>query len=274
MQRNVCMTCGIQYASTTEPPTRCVICDEERQYIPARGQAWTTLEEMRDSNRYSNEIVNVEAGLYRMTTKPGFGIGQSAFIIQHDGFNLMWDCVTYFDEHTLAELRQLGGIQAIALSHPHFYSTQVEWAEALQVPIYIHIDDQRWVNRPSERIQFWSGETLELAPGLTIHRLGGHFKGGSVAHWATGNAGKGVLLTGDIIHVVADQNWVSFMYSYPNLIPLPASKVAEIAGKVKALPFDRLYNAFQLVVKHNANEAVQKSADRYIAALEGRLFDT
>ncbi|UHA73736.1 MBL fold metallo-hydrolase [Paenibacillus sp. 481] len=274
MQQHVCTTCGVQYSSTLEPPTRCAICDEERQFIHSEGQVWTTLEQLRDSSKYSNEIVNLEAGLYRMTTKPEFAIGQSAFVIQNDGFNLLWDCITYFDEHTLAELRQLGGIQAIALSHPHYYSTQVEWAEALDVPIYIHMDDHKWVMKPSERIQFWSGETLELAPGLTLHRLGGHFKGGTVAHWANGNAGKGVLFTGDIIQVVADQDWVSFMYSYPNLIPLPANKVAEIAAKVKALPFDRLYNAFQRAVQQHANESVQKSADRYIAALEGRLFVT
>nr|WP_255210052.1 hypothetical protein [Bacillus tequilensis] len=34
------------------------------------------------------------------------------------------------------------------------------------------------------------------------------------------------------------------MYSYPNLVPLPASKVEEIAAKVESLQFNRLYNAF------------------------------
>ena len=115
---------------------------------------------------------------------------------------------------------------------------------------------------------------MEIAAGLTLYRLGGHFKGGAVLHWPEGNEGKGVLLSGDIIQVVSDRDWVSFMYSYPNLIPLPASKVKEIADCVKDLPFERVYNAFRKVVNNNANEAVQKSADRYIRALEGTLFDT
>jgi hypothetical protein len=64
------------------------------------------------------------------------------------------------------------------------------------------------------------------------------------------------------------------MYSYPNLIPLPASKVEEIASKVKDLPFNRIYNAFHRVVREQANESVQKSAKRYIDSLLGRHFDT
>lgn len=93
-------------------------------------------------------------------------------------------------------------------------------------------------------------------------------------HWPNGNDGKGLLLTGDIIQVVADQNWVSFMYSYPNLIPLPADKVADIASRVEPLAFNRIYNAFHKIVRENANEAVQRSARRYIDALEGKHFTT
>ncbi|MED3420762.1 hypothetical protein P4420_28950, partial [Bacillus thuringiensis] len=95
----------------------------------------------------------------------------------------------------------------------------------------------------------------------------------TVIHWKDGNEGKGILLSGDIIQVVSDQKWVSFMYSYPNLIPLPANKVRDMAEKVKDIQFSRLYNAFHGVVE-DANKAVQRSADRYIKALQGELFHT
>ncbi|WP_044640601.1 MBL fold metallo-hydrolase [Risungbinella massiliensis] len=270
----VCGTCGIQYSPTETEPERCMICDEERQYVNHNGQSWTTLMEMLESGFYQNEILPEEKGLYSIVTKPEFAIGQTAYLVQTEGFGLLWDCISYLDETTIEKINELGGIDAIALSHPHYYATQVEWAEAFDVPIYIHEDDQRWVTRPSEHIRFWSGDQLELAQGVTIHRLGGHFAGGSVLHWANGDEGKGVMLTGDIITVVADRQWVSFMYSYPNLIPLPASKVRGIAEQVKPLAFNRLYNAFHRVVKQNAAQSVQRSAERYIAALEGRLFTT
>jgi glyoxylase-like metal-dependent hydrolase (beta-lactamase superfamily II) len=179
--------------------------------------------------------------------------------------------MTYLDQETINEINKLGGIQAIALSHPHYYSTQVEWAESFDSPVYIHEDDKDWVQRPSEKIVFWSGEQKEIADGVTLHRLGGHFKGGAILHWKNND---GIALTGDIIQVVADRMWVSFMYSYPNLIPLPAKKVEEISRELEGLKFVRLYTAFHRVVEENADQLVQRSAKRYIEALEGSLFFT
>ena len=89
-----------------------------------------------------------------------------------ESYRLLWDCITYLDETTITKIKELGGLDAVALSHPHYYSTQVEWAETFDVPIYIHEDDKEWVMRPSSRIIYWSGESLQLADGLVIHRLG------------------------------------------------------------------------------------------------------
>ncbi|GIN21795.1 hypothetical protein J1TS3_29290 [Siminovitchia fordii] len=122
------------------------------------GQDWTTLDDMRASGIYQNEIVRMEEGLYRITTVPEFGIGQSAFVVQGDRINVLWDCISYLDEETQKQIRELGGIDAISLSHPHYYSTQVQWAEAFDCPIYIHEDDKKWVMEPSNRIVFWSDE--------------------------------------------------------------------------------------------------------------------
>ncbi|KIL34779.1 hypothetical protein SD71_17220 [Cohnella kolymensis] len=268
MTAYICTTCGTQNSSSELPPARCSICDEARQFVNPDGQAWTTLAEMRDGKTFRNMISHDEENLYSITTEPEFAIGQTAYLVKADGFNLLWDCITYLDDQTLQQLEELGGIDAIGISHPHYYSAMVEWAQAFHVPVYLHADDKEWVMRSSDSIHFWSGEQLKLAGGLSLHRLGGHFQGGTVLHWASGNEGKGILLTGDIIQVAADRRWVSFMYSYPNLIPLPAAKVQDIAHRVKDLKFDRIYNAFHRVVKENAAESVQKSAERYIKALQ------
>lgn len=274
MQNYICVTCGVQYKKSKVEPEQCIVCMDERQYVRVKGQAWTTLEKMIKDNCYQNEITRDEKNLHSLTTTPSFGIGQTAYLIQSYGFNLLWDCLTFIDEKTIYEIKKLGGIHAIALSHPHYYASQVEWAKAFDVPIYIHVDDKEWVMRESDHISYWSGESHELTKGISLHRLGGHFKGGTVLEWQEGNAQKGILLTGDIIQVVADRKWVSFMYSYPNLIPLPASKVQDMANRVKELKFDRIYNAFHRVVKEEANLSVQKSAKRYIEALNGNLFST
>lgn len=272
MEHFICNTCGVQYGPAAEVPSSCRICEDERQYVHRDGQSWTTLENMQNSGNYSNTIINEEDGLTSITTSPSFAIGQTAYLIQNSGINLLWDCITFLDEDTIKSIEELGGIDAIALSHPHYYSAQIEWAEQFDAVIYIHENDRQWVTRESERIIFWNGDSIQLANGLTLYRLGGHFDGGSVCHWENDARQKGILLTGDIIQVVADRKWVSFMYSYPNLIPLPAAQVEEMAAKVTGLRFDRLYNAFHKIIKTNAHESVQKSAIRYIQALEGKLL--
>src|SRR5262249_1664556 len=148
--------------------------------------------------------------------------------------NVLWDCVPLFDEAVVEAIKSLGGISAIAISHPHYYSSMVEWSQAFDgVPIYLHFADRRWVMRPDKAIVYWEGEAKELGDGLTLIRCGGHFEGGTVLHWQAGANGKGALLTGDIIQVVPDRKHVSFMYSYPNYIPLSATAIERIVNAVE-----------------------------------------
>lgn len=268
MEHWICQTCGTQFTASEQPPETCPICCDQRQYIGYNGQQWTTLTQMRQDG-LRNEFREHEPGLIGIGTKPSFAIGQRALLIQHPQGNVLWDCMSLIDDETVAEIKRLGGLSAIAISHPHYYSTMVEWAERFDAPIYLHEADRQWVMRPSERITFWSGEALPLKDGVTFYRLGGHFAGGTVLHWQQGMSGKGALLSGDIIQVVADRQWVSFMYSYPNLIPLPATAVQRIREKVEPLAFERLYGAwFERIVAHDAHAVVQRSAERYIRALE------
>jgi hypothetical protein len=113
-------------------------------------------------------------------------------------------------------------------------------------------------------IHFWDGETHEFGAGVTLIRCGGHFEGGQVLHWRDGAA----LLSGDIVMVIPDRRYVSFMYSYPNLIPLPPSKVEHIAEALAPFAFDRIYGAWwDRVVTTDGSEAVRRSADRYVRAV-------
>lgn len=274
LQPYICKTCGVQYSKSENPPENCIICEDERQYVSPKGHTWTTLDALQSSNEYTNKIENKEEGVYSITTKPAFAIGQTAYLVQGNNFNMLWDCITYIDDKTIKTINELGGIDAIALSHPHYYSSQVEWAETFDAPIYIHEDDKKWVTRPSEKIIYWSGDVLKLSDEFYLYRLGGHFKGGAVLNWTNGNNEKGILFSGDIIHSVAADGWVTFMYSYPNMIPLPAHTVQEMARKVEKIKFDRIYVAFNNSIKENAKEIVRKSAKRYVQAIEGELFDT
>jgi len=164
----------------------------------------------------------------------------------------------------------LGGISAIAISHPHFYASMVEWSRAFDAPIYLHAADRQWVMRPDAAVMFWEGETRSLADGVTLIRCGGHFAGGTVLHWAGGAAGRGALLSSDILTVVADRRYVSFMYSYPNLIPLPAGAIEGIVSALQPFRYDRIYGAWwQRIVAEEGEAAVARSAARYLGAIRG-----
>jgi hypothetical protein len=267
MTKYICITCGTQYAESGAPPEHCPICEDDRQYIGFGGQKWSTLDEMRAGHR--NVIEEDEPGLIGITTEPTFAIGQRARLISSPGGNVLWECASYIDEATVEALRSIDGIAAIMISHPHFYSSMVEWSEAFDnASIYLHEDNREWVMRPHGNIVFWSGEQHDAGHGLTLVRCGGHFPGSTVLHWAGGAGGKGALLTGDTIYVVPDRRHVSFMYSYPNHIPLNAITVRRIVGAVEPFEYDRIYSSWkERVILANAKEAVRRSAERYIRAI-------
>jgi len=262
----VCATCGAQHSPSVEPPEECAICVDERQYVGHEGQRWTTLAELRRAHRA--DVREEEPRLTGIGSTPAFAIGQRALLVETAEGNVLWDCLAPFDEEVAAAVRARGGIAAIAISHPHYYSTMVEWSRAFGAPIFLPAADRRWVMRPDPAIEFWDGARLDLPGGLTLLRLGGHFAGGTVLHWPAGAEGRGALLSGDILQVVADRRWVSFMRSYPNLIPLPAAKVEAMAAALEPFRFDRLYGAwFGRVVATDAHDAVRRSAARYVRAV-------
>lgn len=269
----ICVTCGTQFAAREAPPDSCPICEDERQFVGWAGQQWTTLAALCAQHRLA--LKDEGDGLLGIGTEPRFAIGQRALLVPANvpgarGRNVLWDCISLIDDAAVRVIEAAGGLAAIAISHPHYYSSMVEWSQAFGgVPIYLHADERQWVMRPDPAIVFWEGETLELDEGLTLIRLGGHFASAQVLHWAAGAEGRGVLLAGDILQVVQDRRFVSFMYSYPNYIPLPAATVRRMVAKLEPYPFERVYGAwFGAVVEADGKAAVRRSAERYLRALE------
>lgn len=262
----ICSACGTQYPDSAEPPNECKICSDDRQYVPPSGQRWTTLEQLRA--RHRNSFQKLEPNLLAIETVPDFAIGEWALLVRTEQGNFLWDCISLIDDATVEIIRGLGGLRGIAISHPHYYTTMLEWSRAFgDVPIHLHAHDREWVVRSGEAIDFWNGEQKELAPGLTLIRCGGHFPGATVLHWGGGADGRGAILSGDVLQVGPD-GFVSFMHSYPNMIPLPASTVRRIGAAVKPFTFERIYGAFRgRVIRANGHNIVAESVARYVHAI-------
>jgi len=268
MSAFICTTCGTQYPEADAPPAGCTICLEPRQYVNPLGQSWTTLEAMRRT--HFNAYRQLEPGLLGIGTVPSFAIGQRALLLRAAGGNILWDCISFIDDATVEIVRALGGISAIAVSHPHFYASMVAWSHAFGgAPIYVHATDGRWVMRPDPAVRLWDGETKELAPGVTLLRCGGHFAGSTVLHWLGGAGGKGALLTGDTATVTPDRR-LSFMRSYPNHVPLDAGTVQRIADVLAPWEWERVYGGWwDRIIPDGGKAALAESVRRYLAAISG-----
>jgi hypothetical protein len=258
----ICRTCAVEY---DEPaPAVCPICADERQYVPEAGQLWTSIDELRGEG-LTVTVKQRTPSLWGLRA-PGVGIGQQMLMLRTPQGNLLWDPIGYLDDDAVAWVRGQGPVLAIAASHPHMYGVQVEWSRALGgATILVNEADAAWLGRRDEAIKTWSGR-YDVADGLVLHQIGGHFPGSAVAHWS--GAG-GVLLAGDTIMVNPDRVTTSFQRSYPNRLPLSAGVVARIAAQVEPLRYEQIWSNFDNAIMAGADQAVQRSAERHVAWVRG-----
>ncbi|MBR0717961.1 MBL fold metallo-hydrolase [Bradyrhizobium liaoningense] len=261
-----CETCGAQFPAGDRPPSACPICEDERQYVNWKGQTFLTREALADRCRL---VWRDDLGLTGLALEPGFAIGQRALLVPDAGGCVMWDCVPLATAEAIAHVKSLGGLKAIAISHPHYYGALADWSDAFGgAPVYLHADDRQWVTRPHPAIVHWTGDIRRISDDIVLVRSGGHFAGATMLHWARGADGKGALLTGDIAQVTMDRRFVSFMYSYPNYTPLNAAAVRRIADSVAPFAFDRIYGAWWgRNIEGGAKAAFAASVARYLAAI-------
>ena len=182
------------------------------------------------------------SGLVSIVTVPQVGLGQRAILCCTAKGNILWDCITYIDDETVNRVNELGGIQAIAISHPHYYSTAVHWAETFICPVYYSAEDEEWITRFAPTVQkltagqetikhggarqiIWSGSEIDILGGeVKIVKSGGHFPGSSVMLWKEMKK----LMVADTIYVVPSGVYhvdrlpgttsFTFMWSYPNFV--------------------------------------------------------
>jgi hypothetical protein len=260
-----CATCGVEH---TEAVGTCKICADERQWVPGDGQVWTSLRELRESGRRV-KLAELEPDLYGVTVEPSVAIGQQSHLVVTPRGSVLWDAPAFIDRPAVDQIRQFGPVLAITSSHPHMFGVQSAWSHALeQAPILVCEPLLDWVQRPDSAITAWRG-SHEIAPGLVLRELGGHFRGSSLLHWSAGADGRGVLLSSDTIHGNPDGTTVTFMRSYPNRIPLSAAVVTRLAAGVADLSFERMYDNFGRGPKTDAAAAVQRSAVRYAGWVRG-----
>lgn len=261
----LCATCGVE---TDEPlPETCPICADERQYVPRGGQQWTSTDvQARDGMRI--DVVEIEPGMWALTSEPAAGIGQRALLVQTPEGNLLWDPLATITDDAIDEVRELGGAAVIAASHPHMWGVQCDWADALGARVLVNERDASWLQRRTDRVELWDGE-VPVLPGVRLIRFGGHFPGSAVALWEAGSDGEGSLLVSDTMQPKPDRASVAFLRSYPNDLPLSAAVTRRLADQAAGLRFRAIYGNLPGQHIDDGPAAIARSADRHIAWVTG-----
>jgi glyoxylase-like metal-dependent hydrolase (beta-lactamase superfamily II) len=264
---SVCATCGNHYL--TEPPQVCVVCADERQWVPPGGQRWSTLGELAAAG-HRTVVREVEPGLTGIGAEPAVAIGQRSLVVRTPAGNLLWDPSGFIDDEAIAAVREIGGLSFVTASHPHFYGSIVSWSRAFGAEILVSEADASWLRAgASDPVRTWAGTIVPL-PGVTVIQCGGHFPGSAVVHWAGGASGAGVLLSGDTIFVTPGEDRATFVWSAPNRIPLSEAAVRGVWAAVESYEFDRVYGGWWApVLRSGARTIVQDSTARYIEHLRG-----
>jgi glyoxylase-like metal-dependent hydrolase (beta-lactamase superfamily II) len=261
-QRTICTACGTTFPEESTLPDVCPICEDDRQYVPNGVQTWASATDL--ARDHLVEIRELNQSLYELKLSPEFAIGQRAFLVAAPDGNILWDCIPLLDEAAIEFVRSKGGIRAIALSHPHFYSNMNDWANEFDCPIYIHEADEQWIFNNSERVELWSGSEKTFWDGVKIHNIGGHFAGSSILHIPFLSP-EGTILCGDTFVVSPSKTHLAVMHSYPNKIPLPISEIEKVRLRMKEIKFDTLHAWHPTQsIEMGAQRILEISLSRYI----------
>lgn len=259
----ICNTCGTQFPERDLAlRSSCFICDDPRQYVPPAGQSFTTLRDLTLSpQNYHNVFTPFtnDDRLISIHTAPKFAIGQRAILVRTpSGKNILWDCVTFLDVATVARINNLGGLHAIVISHPHYYSTHAEWSRAFGCPVHTAARDAEWkaITTETDDLLHPNLDVFDIH-GAKVIQLGGHFPGSLVLLFdgrllvadtlLTTPAGVGrwtVDAAGRERQKPKGLNTFAFMWSVPNWIPLGPDELTRMWYVLRDYDFRSTHGAF------------------------------
>ena len=140
---------------------------------------------MRGNFKNNFKQDDIETRMWSIVTEPKFGIGQRCILLQTPDGNVLWDLITYIDDDTVRFIKNKGGLKAIVISHPHYYGTHLDWAEAFDCHVYVAKDDEEWLSRPDRdgKRRLLDDDLVEVVSGVIAAKPGGHFPGSLVLCW-------------------------------------------------------------------------------------------
>ncbi|GAC1499995.1 MAG: MBL fold metallo-hydrolase [Vulcanimicrobiaceae bacterium] len=236
----VCENCGFWQRYFATPPT-CPVCTDVRNDLPEDGWRFTTAATL--APRVTTTWREIVPGVFGFTTEPAVGLGGTGWLVRRDGGNIAYEAAGYYDMAALEFIASQGGLAFASTSHPHGCGALWQLQDRFAPELPLHRDGLAWskafrVTRPYDA-------TLELAPGLTLHHIGGHYEGHALLH----DADKGAVFCGDALKIEYDERGAPIALSahkaYHKAIPLTPGELAHYRAVFAALDFDHVFTTFE-----------------------------
>jgi glyoxylase-like metal-dependent hydrolase (beta-lactamase superfamily II) len=235
-----CANCGF-WQKHFAPPD-CPVCTDVRNDLPEHGWHFLAEDEVRAT--YGGGWRQVAGDLWAFTTTPNLGLAGTGWLIVRPEGNIAFEAAPYHSDAMLAQMAALGGVRFLAASHAHGYGAlfQLQRAFAPEV-LAIQRDDLRMTK--AFRVTLPYDDVLELAPGYTLHHVGGHYEGQAALHDAVGRR----LFCGDMFKVDQDADGRSHAISshkaFHKDIPLTHAELRKYRDVIAPLPFDAVLTPFE-----------------------------
>ncbi|MEM1343754.1 MAG: MBL fold metallo-hydrolase [Pseudomonadota bacterium] len=242
LEHYACANCGHwQIWFSGQQPLSCPICTDTRNALPEDG--WDFKTEAWAEATFTNTWREYAPGLWGFSASPKFGLGATGWLMVREDGNVLFESCPWYKPDALAKIRELGGVRVLAASHPHGYGALWQIQREFDPIVTIHKADIPYskafkVNWPADDIH-------EIAPGLTLYHVGGHYEGHSVLHDATNRR----LFVGDSLKIEQDSagrsTAISCHKAYHYEIPLSHGELARYVEVFRTLPFDTALTPFE-----------------------------
>lgn len=246
-----CANCGF-WQKHFAPPD-CPVCTDVRNDLPEDG--WCFLPEAEVAATHDGAARQVATGLWAFTTSPALGLAGTGWLIVRDGGNIAFEAAPFYTEAMLDRIEALGGIAFLSASHAHGYGALFQLQRRFDPAIVaIQRDDLKMTK--AFRVTAPFDDALELAPGYTLHHVGGHYEGQAALHDAPGRR----LFCGDMFKIDQDaagrSHAISSHKAFHKDIPLTHAELRRYRDVVAPLDFDAVLTPFEYAPEVNRGVAL------------------
>ncbi len=241
-----CANCGF-WQKHFAPPD-CPVCTDVRNDLPEDG--WHFLPKADVAATHDGAAREVAPGLWAFTTSPALGLAGTGWLIVRDGGTIAFEAAPFSTDTMLDRIEQLGGIAYLSASHAHGYGALFQLQRRFDPAIVaIQRDDLKMTK--AFRVTAPFDDTLELAPGYTLHHVGGHYEGQAALHDAPGRR----LFCGDMFKIDQDADGRSHAISshkaFHKDIPLTHAELRRYRDVIAPLDFDAVLTPFEYAPEVN-----------------------